>query len=372
MRYMELIRNRISELKPIAKDLHSKYQKYLPAFFFSFGFLLDIFTLGEVDDLSNILILGFYLLSSLCILSLELIEAHEKDYKKSWLNRFFKYRDDIFHFLCGSLLSAFTLFYFKSGSVANSFIFMTFMMTILLLNEVQLFQKQGIIIRSSMLMLCLISYLTCIVPILVGTTGPFIFYMCIIIALLLSISGYFTLTYINKNQTKNLKTLLIPQLAVGFIFLSLYAFKLIPPIPLSLKYIGVFHSVERVDGNYRTSDLTPWWEVWNNGDQLFKARNGDKIFLFTNIFAPGGFAGKIYIHWLKETKDGYKTSDRIPLDITGGREEGFRGFAYKSNFVPGDWQVRVESASGLEIGRINLEIVEDKSSDQRSFKQVIR
>lgn len=369
---MDEIINKYQTFKMALKQLHQRYENALPAVFFSFGFILDILTLGEVDDLSNILVLGFYLISSLFILSLEFLDTHKKEFKNKWVNRAFEYRDDIFHFLCGSLLSAFTLFYFKSGSVANSFLFMIFMMSILLLNEVEYFQKQGAIIRSAMMMLCFISYLIYVVPIILGTSSSFIFYICILIAVVISTGCFFVLTYFNQEKEKNIRTLLIPQLAVGIIFISLYGLKIVPPMPLSLKYIGIFHDVEKINGEYRTKDQTSWWNFWDNGDQSFKARAEDKIYLFTNIFAPGGFAGKVYIHWLKDTDDGLKTSDRIPLKITGGRTGGFRGYAYKSNYAPGLWQVRVESDNGLEIGRINFEVTPDKSQTIRNFNQVSR
>lgn len=77
------------------------------------------------------------------------------------------------------------------------------------------------------------------------------------------------------------------------------------------------------------------------------------------------------MRWLKDSEDGWLTSDKIPLTITGGREQGFRGYSFKYNYQPGDWQVRIETENGLEIGRISLEIEEDDNQEERDFRAII-
>jgi hypothetical protein len=49
---------------------------------------------------------------------------------------------------------------------------------------------------------------------------------------------------------------------------------------------------------------------------------------------------------------GWTAQDSIPIKITGGRAEGFRGYGVKSNYQPGEWKVQVETIDGREIGRI--------------------
>lgn len=207
---------------------------------------------------------------------------------------------------------------------------------------------------------------------LIGTTNSIVFYSCLVLSLLISFLSLLWLTKFNDKKEQNLKRLFLPQLGVVLLFGSLYLFKLIPPIPLSLKYIGIFHDVTKNESGYETSELKPWWNFWSNGDETFLARPGDKVFMFTRIFSPGGFSGKVNIHWLYDTENGFMTSDKIPLNITGGRDEGFRGYAYKSNFVPGDWQVRVETEEGLEIGRIYFQVLLDRSQNRREFRKMSR
>ena len=352
------------------KDYHQQYGPYLPAMAFGAGFLLDIFTLGEVDDWSNIFVLTVYLLGVLAILITEYLEIDKSVHSNTFISNFFIYRNDIFHFMLGALLSAFTLFFFKSSSLSNSFIFMILMVSLLLLNEIEFFKRQGIIMRSALSMLCFVSYLVYLIPIFAGRANSIIFYSCTLMALAASITGHYYLTKYNSRKWENLKKLLLPQLAVVLTFASLYTLKILPPIPLSIKEIGIYHDVQKTDGKYITRDLTSWLNFWSSGDTDFQARAGDKVYVFAKIFSPGGFAGKIYLRWLKKTQDGYITSDRITLKITGGRAQGYRGYAYKSNYSPGQWQVRIETEEGLEIGRIGFEIFIDPETQQRNYNEI--
>lgn len=361
----------IEKFKLLLKDQHQKYENYVPASFFILGFLFDIFTLGEIDSFSNILTLGCYLLLCMGILLLDFKNISVDTISNLKLQTLWKYREDIFHFSLGALLSAFTLFYFKSSSFANSFLFLFVMIGLLLLNEIPTFKKLGVTIRTALTMLCLISYLICVIPVLLGTTGHFIFYACLTLALIISIIAFKYLLGIAGVKEQLLKEFLIPQISVIVVFALLYIMKVLPPIPLSIQYIGIYHNIVKVDGSYETYEHKPRWKFWHNGDQDFKASPGDNIFVFTKIFAPGGYTGKIFLHWLKETNTGLQTSDRIPLNISGGRREGFRGFTFKSNYTEGEWQVRVETEEGLEVGRISFEVTKVTSKpNQEPIKQV--
>lgn len=344
---------------------HLKYKQYLPALFFFSGFLFDLITIGDIDDLLNIIMQGLYLFIAGHILIVDITKNTQTENK--YYAYYLKYKDDIFHFLLGSLLSAFTIFYFKSASLSNSFVFMIFLTTLLLLNELPFFQGLGAIFRSALYMLCLISYLIYVIPILFGKTGLIYFLLATIVAIIFLFTKIYILKKIKDDISDLYKLVVYPQVTILIIFLLLYLTKLIPPVPLSLKHIGIYHNVKKHQDQYITYHNKPWYNFWSNGDQNFKARSEDKVYVFTKVFAPAGFDGKIYIRWLKDTDDGYVTSDKIPLQVTGGRREGFRGFAYKQNYSVGDWQIRIETKGGLEIGRINLTIEEDPETFIRKF-----
>ena len=56
--------------------------------------------------------------------------------------------------------------------------------------------------------------------------------------------------------------------------------------------------------------------------------------------------------------------DKIPLRIQGGRADGYRGFAFKSNYSAGKWKIEIRTSSGIEIARLyfSLNVVEINES----------
>jgi hypothetical protein len=146
-------------------------------------------------------------------------------------------------------------------------------------------------------------------------------------------------------------------------FLGLYMVRLIPPVPLSLPFIGVYHTVERVPEGFKLGHEKPWWRFWQNGDQEFHAHRGDKVYVFFRIFSPTHFSDQVLVRWYwKDNKLGWTLQDSIPIKIVGGRGEGFRGYGIKSNYQPGEWKVQVETADEREIGRVyfSLDIAPDE------------
>ena len=266
-------------------ELHKKYEDWVGPFFFLFGFLFDVITLGRIDDPLNIISQGIYLIILYSFLYFEFIgnPKHKK------LEKVFEFKDEIFHFLLGALLSAFTLFYFKSASLSASFVFMLTIFILLVINELQVFQKLGLLIKSTLLFLCLLTYFLYIIPLIIGKVGffPFIFSLTVPVLILFAFASF--LRKKGTDQKRIEKGMIYPSLGLVALFILFYLFKLIPPIPLSAQHLGIYHHIEKDYPNYKLSSEKPRWKFWQTGVEVFKAMPGDKIFVFTRIFAPGGF-----------------------------------------------------------------------------------
>jgi hypothetical protein len=73
------------------------------------------------------------------------------------------------------------------------------------------------------------------------------------------------------------------------------------------------------------------------------------LYSWTAVKAPRGLNEKIFHVWLLNNKE----VDRITLDISGGREQGYRAWTHKVNFpsdAVGQWQVKVVTESEQLIG----------------------
>ncbi|MEZ4846660.1 MAG: DUF2914 domain-containing protein [Bdellovibrionota bacterium] len=127
----------------------------------------------------------------------------------------------------------------------------------------------------------------------------------------------------------------------------------------------MYHNIERKGDVYELSYTRPIWRFWESGDQTFIYRPGDRVHIFTSVFAPSNLKHRIQIRW--ETQDrfgGWQTTDVIPIAINGGREEGYRGVANKQNVQPGKWRVRIETEDGRELRRLKFRIIPDENPEE--------
>ncbi|SEP66850.1 MULTISPECIES: DUF5924 family protein [Pseudomonas] len=79
------------------------------------------------------------------------------------------------------------------------------------------------------------------------------------------------------------------------------------------------------------------------------------LYAYTAINAPRGLSERIYHVWLHNGDE----VDRIPLEISGGREAGYRAWTHKQNFpsdVAGRWQVQIITEDGQMIGTLRFEV----------------
>ena len=171
-----------------------------------------------------------------------------------------------------------------------------------------------------------------------------------------------------------LKThLLYPHAAIQIVFVFLYFINAIPPVPLSVKYMGIYHAVAKTEAGFELTYTRPAWKFWQHGDETFLARPGDVIHCYVQVFSPARFKDQLQGRGLLwDEKRGWLPSDAIPLPVQGGREEGYRAVTSKSNFQPGIWRVKVETMDRQEVGRIGFEVVHDASVDERAVHTVIR
>lgn len=352
-------------------EFYEKNELKVDIAFFLGGFFFDIFTLSDVDDLWAIAQQVAYLLILGSILYFDFLGSHGFFQIPKRLEKIWNYRQLGFHFLLGSLLSVYSLFFLKSASLFSSVVFVALMMGLMVANELKRVQSGGINIKIGLYVICLFCFFSMLVPVILGFVGlvPFT------ISLILTggvLYGVFVLLRRKIQDQKILQRYLIaPGGTVLALFFVFYMIGWIPPVPLSIQNMGIYHMIEKVDGNYVVSSETPWWKFWSRGDQDFIAEPQDKIYFFAEIFSPARFSDSVVLHWyFKDPRSGWQTTDRIPMAISGGRKNGYRGFAAKQNYSEGRWRISVETTDGREIGRIYFDVTKiPESSPGRIFNK---
>lgn len=344
------------------KSYYEKNEQKLAIAFFVGGFLFDILTLDSVDSWFMIGQQVVYLTVILAAMIQMFFEEAKPplEFEKMFVLKrwYFEYRTAIVHFFFGNLLNLYTIFFFKSSSLLVSFFFMVFLVFLLVANESSRFKSLGLSFKFALLALCFFSFFAYVIPVFVGSIGLLVFMFSMLVGCLPLVGlGWWIQTYAPALFEKAKQQILLPTGFVLLGFLTLYVFKLVPPVPLSIPFIGVYHNVEKVNEGYKLSHERPWWKFWHNGDQDFYAQRSDKIYVAFRVFSPTRFADQVVVRWYwKDNRAGWLLQDSIPIRIVGGRQEGFRGYGVKSNYQPGQWKVQVETTDDREIGRIYFDL----------------
>lgn len=361
-----------TNLKTKVSEFHQKYEKYYNIAFFILGFLFDVLTLGRVDDLSNLLILGLYLILSKYFLIELYLKRPLFNYPKKIAPFVEEYRSEAFHFLIGALLSAMTIFFFKSSSNISSYLILFLVIFLMLINETPLLKGSGTRFKLILFLIAVNSFFLIFFPVLIQSISILVFLGAQILFLVYAFLTFHFLRNKDYEDKVLIRHWIKPSLFIMGFFTVAYFLKIIPPVPLHLQEIGIYHQVKKKYPKYRLTYKREPYRIWKTDSNPFYANKSDILFVFTRVFAPKGFDQKVYLHWERKIDGSWKESDRIELKILGGREAGYRGYGLKKNYSPGDWRVSVKTESGLEIGKRTFSI-QSNSSNKESLitKEII-
>ncbi len=361
---------KLSSLMGQLQEWRKKNELVEIAAFFFLGFVYDVVTLSRIDDTLTMVQQLVYLAVLATLLLLEQRHPEGTEPPKA-LAKVWRWREDAIHFFYGSLLSSYTLFFFKSASGLTAFLFLLLMFGLMVANELPVFRQLGPVVRVGLFSLCVSMYFSYVLPVIIGKANFWVFLLAQILAGGVIYGVVHLLRRWNiLDQLQALKQIAIPGIGVLAAMLIFYGVRVVPPVPLAVTFSGIYHGVKKEGGAYHLSHEPKWWKPWQKGDQDFLVRSGDKAYYFFSIFAPKGFDWyTVNVRWYYDhpTK-GWTLTSTVPLTIRNkGIERGYRSFAYTSNPKPGDWRVVLETADGHEISRLSFSVEEDTRTETRQF-----
>ena len=354
---------------------------YLPPLFFFSGVTYDTVTLTRIDRLQDNLLLLLYLtlLGFLIVLTgrLGTNEATVEDLPPDaprlmrWIVQAKPYAPMAIQFLLGGLFSAYTIFYSKSATFTGTAVFFCLLVGFLVANEFLRDRLSNVQLLVGLYALVCFGFFTFFLPVMTGLMNQAIFLAGAALTVLVVLRVVQLIYWRNPART-NREALLAGAPAMGLIGLlvGFYFLNWIPPVPLSMKFGGMYHEVKRAGDHFELSYEKRWFQVWQRSNTTVAA--DEPIYCFTAVFAPVTLKTTVYHHWYyrSDKSKPFSHADKIPLKIAGGREGGYRAYTFKQGLDVGDWRVDVETEDGRVIGRVPVH-VEKRDDASRSLTTIV-
>ncbi|WP_107038710.1 DUF2914 domain-containing protein [Brumimicrobium mesophilum] len=350
--------------------------KYAPVIFFVGGFIFDTLTLGRIDRLYDITVLSLYMF--LLTISLYL---YNRVGDRRWRNTFFEpyqlYLPLAIQFFFGGLSSAYVIYFSRSVSLSKTIAFFVILLVLLFANELLKKRISNKYLQFSVYFFVSFTFFTFMIPVFIKQMNTTVFLISGLVSLITTLT-LITIIY-RKSPSTRLEIRirkLITIILVMYGTINLFYFtNLIPPVPLALEAGIVAHNVERKNGDFLvTYERDDWFVFWRDHRIKYIHQENESVFVFTSIFAPTKISKAIFHRWqwFNETSKEWEVVDNISYRITGGRDDGFRGYTYKNNIKPGFWRVDVVTKENLVLGIIDFEIIMDVEKEpkrmvERSF-----
>ncbi len=275
-------------------------------------------------------------------------------------------------FLTGGLLSGCLIFYTKSAALSASWPFVLLLVVIFIGNEFFRLYREELAFRALLFFFTLYMYVIFALPTFLHTITPQTFIESTAVAV-----GIFVLFLLGlalagwKRFLSSFREIAIGTVVIAGLVNLCYFTGVIPPLPLSLQDVGVYHSVVRDGDGYDVQaepESRPWWDVFNMLPEEVHVVPGnsadDSLSVFSAVFAPVAFDTAEVNRWQEydSAKHSWITKAEIAFSISGGRDGGYRGYSTLTNITPGHYRVSIETLSGQTIGRIYFNVTATQAS----------
>ena len=336
-----------------------KHERKISALSLAGGFAFDSLTFGRIDHaLTQAVFIVYLLAAGISIAVLHTLESRPDGKKPSDKTRTVLVA--VTQFALGCLLSGFCVFYIRSASVTSSWPFLLAMLAIFVGNEYMRRYHARLVFSALLFFFSLYSYAIFLVPVVLGRIGRIPFLMSGILAMVLFFFYMQALARLGHERYRGARMQVFAGMVLISVLLNLaYFLRVLPPLPLVLTDAGVYHDVSRDGANFQAAaeEEPPEWESLFGTRPILHVQPGAKLYLYNAVFAPRGLRTRIVHDWLwLQPGKGWQSQQRVPVEITGGREDGFRFYSTKTSPRPGQWQVNILTGDGRSVGHVRFAV----------------
>jgi len=276
-------------------------------------------------------------------------------------------------FALGGLWSGFLVFYSRSAVLAASWPFLLLLLAFLIGNEVFRRYHSRLVFASLLLFFALYSYAVFLVPVFTRSIGRITFVASGACAIIVYYFFLRLLWVLDRDRYRESRWQLIGGgIAVTAAMNVFYFTGVLPPLPLALSGVGIYHGKPRHTGTVYQVQAEPqsWMVRLGFEHPVVHTAPGETLALYSAVFAPIRMNTQITHRWqLWDARTGHwQTLSVVSFPISGGRAQGYRGYSLKSAPRAGDWRVSIVSADGRLIGRLVFDVVPVSSPVQTTTR----
>lgn len=345
-----------------AKSFYLRFERWLMPLTLAVGFVVDYLTFINIQVTTALIVLfAYWVIAALAITFVHAYDAGKLPEKFKYIRL---YAPLLIQFTFGGLLSNAFIFYWFSGSLWVSWPFILAFVLLMVSNDALRHHFIKPLVQISVYFFATLSIFSVALPYQFNSLNPWLFVTAGAISLLfilffIWLLGIFS-DYVKQKRVYILLSVVGILLATNFLYFA----NIIPPIPLSLREAGLYHSVQRSGGKYiLKGEPETFWEKLLPGRAIHLTPGG-RAYIFTAIFAPTDLNTTIFHNWqyYSEEKKEWINKDKLAFSLVGGRQLGFRGYSWKSHLTPGKWRVSVETSRGQILDRIKFNIIKAETS----------
>ena len=359
----------------LTRSWYAHFERPISSFSLIGGFVFDALTLRRVDVFwDSFWVAAHLVVVTVCVVWINLLNhtpgakgaGPEADPLKLhfWLV-------NVLQFFFGGLLSVYLVFYFRSSTIAASWPFLLILAIAFIANESLKRRYARLSFQIALLFLAFYAFAIYFMPILLHKISTRVFLISGAVSVAAIVFLLLILAVFSRSRFAGRSGWAVFASIAGILIVvnGLYFLNLIPPLPLSLKQAGAYHSlVVNGPGNYTVTSEYKTTTGLASVDfvarffalaQTVHITPGDPLWAYTAVFCPTALNTKIVHEWqyYDRAKGEWITRGRIPLSVVGGSDGGYRTFSEVSAITAGRWRVDVETPSGQLIGRLNFDVM---------------
>jgi hypothetical protein len=347
--------------------LWQRWDRHINLAALAIGFAFDLWIAKRPDSIAdNLLLLSYLVISAAVIVILNIRTLRrqlERERPTDILLMII-----VLQFCFGGLANNMLVLYGKSGTLGASLLFVGVLAAFGIGNEFLKERYDQLRFNVAIYYFLLLTYCIIAVPtFLLHDIGAEVFLASAALSIALISFFLFVLSSLvfRRRERKQLYQVGGIVASICTVMVGLYFLNVIPPVPLSLKDIGVYHSLTRLpvqsdNALYVASyERSAWYVFWRDTSSVYTFASGESAYCFSAVFAPGKLSTPIVHRWEKydpQSKD-WVVEALVTFPINGGRAGGYRGWSAQT-LSEGQWRCEVETEGGQLIGRLSFSAIE--------------